>query len=184
MDTMNQLDEADLHERIIANDPSALAEWQDATKPKVVWYVQNLGLSPEDAEEVWNDAMHETILKAPSLEVSGSSLRRWAFRVARNKAVDRLRKADKKPPLSLDEGILDEALVKPAAKPDPRRIEALQHCLESLGERYRTVLRLRTDGIDAAEVAGVLGIAEGSVYKLVQRAKQMMQQCIQGRLGA
>lgn len=184
MDTMSQLDDTDLHERIIANDPSAVAEWQDATKPKVIGYVQNLGLSPEDAEEVWNDAMYETILKAPSLEISGSSLRRWAFRVAHHKAVDRRRRADKKPPLSLDEGILDEALVKPVTGPDPRRIEALQHCLEALGERYRTALRLRTDGIDAAEVADVLGIAEGSVYKLVQRAKQMMQQCITGRLGA
>lgn len=183
MDTMNQLDETDLHERIIASDPSALAEWQDATRPKVIWYVQKLGLSPEDAEEVWNDAMYETILKAPSLERSGSSLRRWAFRVARNKAVDRLRKATK-PPLSLDERILDEPLERPALQPDPRRVDALRHCLEGLGERYRTVLRLRTDGIDAAEVAGVLGIAEGSVYKLFQRAREMMQQCITGRLGA
>jgi RNA polymerase sigma-70 factor (ECF subfamily) len=148
-------------------------------------FVQNLGLSPEDAEEVWNDAMYETILKAPSLEISAASLRRWAFRVARNKAVDRLRKARlTDPPLSLDEGISDEPLVKPALKPDPRRVEALKHCLEALGERYRTALRLRTDGIDAAQVAGVLGIAEGSVYKLVQRAKQMMQECVTGRLGA
>jgi RNA polymerase sigma-70 factor (ECF subfamily) len=183
MNTMDVSDETDLHERIIANDPSALAAWQEATRPKVLRYVQGKGLSPEDAEEIWNDAMYATIVKAPSLARNGSSLRKWAFKVAHHKAVDRLRTATE-PPMSLDEGISDEPLVRPAVKPDPRRIEALRHCLAGLGERYRTALRLRSIGVEASEVAQVLEIAEASVYKVVQRAKQMMRDCITGRLGA
>lgn len=184
MGTMNQVNEIDLYERIIAKDPSAIVEWQDATKPKVMRYVvQTIGLSPEDAEDVWNDAMYETLIKAPALEPGEASLRRWVFRVARNKAIDLRRRAPEEA-VSFEDGHVEEPMVRSTVTPDARRIAALRQCLETLAERYRVALEMKTAGAEASEIAMVLGIAETSVYKVIQRMRASMQTCITGRLGA
>ena len=176
------MDELELHERIIANDPSALAAWQDATKPAIVRYVVKRGLSIDDAEEIWNDAFLATVLEAPTLERDGSSLRRFVFTVARNKAIDRRRRAPAEPPLPLNDELLTVPLGRTVLQPDERRVTALRECLGEIRERYLIVLQMKNDGYGVDEVARVLEIAADSVYKVIERAKRWMRDCVTGRL--
>lgn len=185
MTTMYELDEIEIHERIIAQDPGAIAIWQEAIMPRVLRNLQyQRGLSEQDAEEVWNDVLLTVVNEAPKLAVDGSSLRRFAFIVARNKAVDKLRRDHHRDHVSLDVESAFESLTKPQMKPDERRIKALLDCLEGLKPRYRLTLDLQQHGYSANEMAPALGIKVGSVSQTLKRAKDMMAECVTGRLGA
>src|SRR5688572_25604460 len=89
------MDDVELHERIIMLDPVALAAWEAQHRPAVVGWLVRGGLAPSDAEEVWNDVFAATVSAAPRLEPRGPSLRRYAFRVARNMRADRLEVASR-----------------------------------------------------------------------------------------
>jgi DNA-directed RNA polymerase specialized sigma24 family protein len=65
---------------------------------------------------------------------------------------------------------------------DPIRIAALVHCLAAAPERYRVVLELQQTHNTTAEIAVLMRILPGSVYKIVERAKAWLRNCIIGRL--
>jgi RNA polymerase sigma factor (sigma-70 family) len=185
MATMYELDETEIHERIIAQDPGAIAAWQEAIMPRVMRNLRyQRGLSEEDAEEVWNDVLLAVVNEAPKLVVDGSSLRKFAFVVARNKAADKWRRDHHRDDASLDVDSAYESLTKPQSKPDERRIKALLDCLEGLKPKYRLILDLQQHGYSASEMVPALGIKVSSVSQTLKRAKDMMAECVTGRLGA
>ena len=185
MTAIQEMDEAELHERIIAKDPRAIEAWQERTMPMILGLVRKSRLSEEDGEEIWDDVLMAAVSTAPDRPVDGMSLRKFAVAVARNKIADRLRERIKAgPQTSLDDDVLAETLFKPDLAPDMRRVGALIDCLRTLRERYRVVLELQQSGYDAKEIAGLLDVLEGSVYQIAKRARDAMRVCIEGRLGA
>lgn len=103
-------------------------------------------------------------------------LRTFVAAIARNVAVDILRK--RSPGFSLEQayqggGSLGDLLAAPAeAAPDSRSFEA---ALASLPARDRLILRLfYWEGASYAEIAGVLGVAPGSLGPLMVRARDAL----------
>jgi RNA polymerase sigma factor (sigma-70 family) len=177
--TMN---DEELHERIILLDPVALDAWAANVRPAILGWLVRGGLSIADAEEVWNDAFAATINAAPALEPRGISLRRYAFRVARNLRADRMEAAARLVTTPLDEQ-LETANPNPArALPDGRRVAALLECLERCPERYRLVIELAQSGSDTNALARLLGIDVGSVYQVRRRARLWLQRCVEERV--
>jgi RNA polymerase sigma factor (sigma-70 family) len=172
------MDEVEIHERIIMLDPTALMAWEEEHRPAVVGWLIRGGLATPDAEEVWNDAFAATINAAPGLNPRGISLRRYAFRVARNLRADRLAAASRLATSSFEEGseIGDPYERRPV--PDAGRVQALVACLERCPERYRVVIELAESGRDTEELADLLGIERESVYQVRHRARLWLQRCV------
>jgi RNA polymerase sigma factor (sigma-70 family) len=177
------MDDEDLHERIIMLDPAGLAEWETRHRPSVIGWLVRGGLEPSDAEEVWNDAFAATVNAAPDLTPRGISLRRYAFRVARNLRADRLSLRARSLEARLEAGIDRANPHSPQSMPDRRRIDALKRCLASCPERYRVVIELGEEGRDVEELAAILAIEPGSVYQVRRRARQWLQACINEAVG-
>lgn len=172
------MDDAEFHERIIMLDRAALADWEARHRPAVVGWLVRGRVDPSDAEEIWNDAFAATVNAAPELTPRGISLRRYAFRVARNLRADRVARQ-----VQRNEGSLGAEAergnpydVRPV--PDQRRVGALKQCLEACPERYRMVVELAEEGRDVEELAAILEIDAGSVYQVRHRARSWLQACI------
>lgn len=154
--------------------------------------------SPQDAE----DALQETLVKAwralPGFE-GRSSLRTWLFRIATNTCVNMINRNPKRvlriegtpaggpetspaAPLSesvwiapLPDGFADDEVERPERRyEDKEAVElAFVAALQHLTARQRAVLVLRDVlGFTGAEVAAMLETNADSVYSLLQRAHQ------------
>jgi RNA polymerase sigma-70 factor (ECF subfamily) len=63
-------------------------------------------------------------------------------------------------------------------------LEALRDCLTQLTERARFALEMRFEKrLTREEIATELGITEHGTKNLMQRAKQQLRRCIEGKLG-
>lgn len=173
------MDDDEIHERIIMLDPTALTTWETSHRPAVVGWLIRGGLTESDAEEVWNDAFAATINAAPGLTPRGASLRRYAFRVARNMRADRLEALAKAATSGLDDNAERGDPYERRPIPDEHRVAALRVCLEACPERYRLVIEFADRGRDVDDLADLLGIGRDSVYQVRHRARLWLQQCVE-----
>lgn len=128
------------------------------------------------------DIVHDTMLKvwrgAAGFE-GRSSVLSWILTLARNGAVDHIRKQAR---VSL--GDADETI--PDGDPDPEAVlgaaqdaARLRACVEELPERQRAAIHLAFfQEMTLAEVARVESVAEGTVKSRVFHAKQLLMRCL------
>src|SRR5438046_10275664 len=114
------MNDEELHEQIILLDEDAIREWQAGHSGLIVGWLAKRGIGVPDAEEIWNDVLSATVEAAPRLNPRGVSLRRYAFRVARNLAADRRERLQQEATDPLDEELAERPLRQ--SKPDPRRV--------------------------------------------------------------
>lgn len=129
---------------------------------------------------MWNDVFAVTVAAAPRLSPPGVSLRRYAFRIARNLRADRLRLAKRLQTVPMDEN--SDRSEPSLSPPDPARVEALRECLVQAPERYRLVIELTDQGDGVAELAALFRVQPESVHQLRRRAREWLAQCIEARL--
>jgi RNA polymerase sigma-70 factor (ECF subfamily) len=123
----------------------------------------------------------------------GGSFKAWILRIVTNACYDELRRRQRRPVIPLepedDDGELVESpkwMEDPAATPaermDQSELEsALQHCLDGLDENFRTVVVLvDVSGEDYETVAGIIHKPMGTVKSRLARARQKLQDCLQG----
>ncbi len=124
------------------------------------------------------DLTQETLLRA--LQESATydprwPLRSWLFRIARNLALDLLRRESSRQ--QRNRHARDAAFVPPAAVTVEHQEfqHALERALQQLPEPFRTVFVLR-DGEDLSyeEIAAVLGISVKTVSSRLHRARQQL----------
>lgn len=175
------MDDEELHEGIILLDEGAIREWQARHSGLMLGWLAKRGISEPDAEEIWNDVLGATVEAAPRLNPRGVSLRRYAFRVARNLAADRRERLQREATDPLDEELAE----RPArqSQPDPRRVSALRKCLQGALPRDRLVMELTSDEATVDDLASILAIESGSVYQVQRRARLRLQRCIDEELG-
>lgn len=101
----------------------------------------------------------------------------WMFKVARNRAIDDLRRRKVRwPAMAVPADEVPE-LADPGAGPEARaidrsRLERLRAAMRRLSDLSREVLLLRdVQGLSVAEVAGVLGVPVGTVKSRASRAR-------------
>jgi RNA polymerase sigma factor (sigma-70 family) len=124
------------------------------------------------ADDIAQDAFARLASADPG-EVS--SPRGFLFRVARNLAVDAVRRRDASPVRAVANV---ETVVGPGASPSPEAVLiaeeerlALLAALEALPERARLALMLRkVEGLSPEEIAGRLGVSPRQVQRLIAQA--------------
>ncbi len=154
--------------------------------------IYNLALSLTRSREDAEDVTQETYLRLwRSLpDYRGASAKSYIFRIARNIAIDLIRKKNKS--FELDTVILtdDGEIERDIADPDPDirpdeaflrklTIETVRGCIDSLPLPMRELIVMRDmDGLSYSEIAEILGIPEGSVKSGLFRAREKLKSLI------
>ncbi len=178
----DELTDAELHVRIIRMDAEALRTWHDRYRTRLTLSAQRMGLSPEDAEEVWDDAFLATLkrLAHQPIEPLGGGLRRYLFGVVRRRAADRLRRLGRDPILTSLSDLRAGSVASPTARHvgDEEEVVRLRECIERAPERHRLVASAVLSSASAEEIGELLGIGKRSVYVIVKRTLTWLGDCV------
>jgi len=135
-----------------------------------------------------DDVFQEVLIRAARSHGDIESLDHllnWARTVARRVAIDLLR-ADARRPLALDDDVLHQLehdWRQHDDRTDDRTAEALEHCMKSLTDRTREVLRLRySEGLTGEQVAFQLNRPAATIYQLLTRTYRTLADCIRRRI--
>ena len=162
---------------IVAGNPEGLAEAYDRYASPLYTYCRSLLREPADAA----DAVQDTFVIAASRLAElrdRNRLRPWLYAVARNECHRRLRARTVQVTTPLDEmpDVTDtSADVSGEAERDELRT-LLRSAVRGLnsGEQDLIELQLR-QGLDAAEIAAVLGVSRNHAHALLSRARDQME---------
>jgi RNA polymerase sigma-70 factor (ECF subfamily) len=123
----------------------------------------------------------------------GGSFKSWFLRIVSNECLDELRRQKRRPSVPIDQENEDGEIIESASwmKDDSLPYEdqisnaelekALTHCMDGLEEKFKTVIVLvDVSGEDYETVAGVIQVPIGTIKSRLARARQKMQDCLQG----
>lgn len=110
----------------------------------------------------------------------------WALWLAKSRITDFYRSQGRRPQF-LSDALLEkyaETLIE-RQEVVSRRREALEHCLEKLPDRSRSLLRLKYhDGLKIEQIAEAIRSTPGSVRVTLFRIRDALADCIQRRLAS
>ena len=144
------------------------------TFPKVYAYAASLLRDRSAAEEVTAQAFERAYRKRASFRPSRGSAEAWLFGIARNAALDELRRLKRRAPLEVEP---EDAA---AAGPDDHadlvlRRETVRAALASLDPRERDLVALKfSGGLSNAEIAHVLGMSESNAGTRLHRTLEKL----------
>ena len=131
------------------------------------------------------DAAQEALVKVwrGCAAIPDAKRRAWCARVARNAALDHLRRRKSRPQPATDPGAMPEPLATTPA-PDARAESAefqreLDRALATLGEPYRSIVVLReVEGLAYQEVADTLDLPLNTMKVYLHRAKKRLRETL------
>lgn len=145
-------------------------------------YVASLLHDGPAAEEVTATAFERAYRKRRRFDPSRGEPRAWLFGIARNAALDELRRRSRQAELAVEPADLDGATVETGAEGTERRL-ALKAGLAHLGARDRELIALKFfAGLDNAEIASVLGISESNAGTRLHRAVTKLREALDGSI--
>lgn len=142
-----------------------------------------------------DDAAQEAFISAyEKLEqYRGGSFKAWLLRIVTNACYDELRRRQRQPVTPLKPELNDgETLENPYwiedDTPSPEEEiqeselqKAIQHCINALDDKFRTVLVLvDVEGLDYDTASDVINRPLGTVKSRLARARERVQECLQG----
>jgi RNA polymerase sigma factor (sigma-70 family) len=142
----------------------------ERTFPKVYAYVASLLRDRVAAEDVTAQAFERAYRKRRSYRRSRGSADAWVFGIARNAALDELRRRQRRASLEIDPE--DTASGQPLEDADfALRRETVRAAMARLNGRERDLLALKfAGGLSNAEIGRVLGVSESSAGTRLHRA--------------
>lgn len=110
------------------------------------------------------------------------TFRSWIYAIARNKAIDLMRKRKREVPLTIDEGIVDHQPGPEEAWLAKEQQINVREILEELPEHYKQALYLRyQQELSYDEISTVLNIPVSSVKTHLHRGKEKLRQIMERR---
>jgi RNA polymerase sigma-70 factor, ECF subfamily len=154
---------------VAASHTEAFAELYERTFPRVYAYVASLLRDRSAAEDVTAQAFERAYRKRRSYRAARGSIDAWLFGIARNAALDELRRRKRRATLEADP--------EDTASPSPEdhaelalRRETVRAALASLDGQERDLIALKfAGGLANAEIARVLGMSESNVGTRLHR---------------
>ena len=164
-----------LLQRIVARDERAVAELYDRHSRLVFSVIRRILRSQSDAEDVLQETFVRVWSRADTYDAALGSPATWLTRIARNRAVDRLRaqraraNVDGIPPDTKDAGEIRTAVAAVSDRPDVRTeslalATALRGAVARLPETQRVLIEAAYfDGYTHHELAARFGLPLGTV---------------------
>ena len=145
-----------------------------STFPRVYAYVASLLRDRAAAEDVTAQAFERAYRKRRSFRAGRGSSEAWIFGIARNAALDELRRRKRRAGLHTD--LEDFSGAEPAEYAElTLRREAVRAALATLDPREREIVALKfAGGLGNAELAKVLGISESNAGTRLHRALEKL----------
>ena len=149
-----------------------------AARDDVFAYVATLLGDRSAAEDVTASAFERAYRKQRTYKAGRGSERAWLFGIARNAALDELRRRKRSAALTADPADADTPAPEDAADAALRRA-ALRTALQALPPRERELIALKFHaGLDNAELAAVLGVSVSNAGTMLHRAVTKLRKAI------
>ncbi len=162
--------------RAAAGDRSELIALYLRYRREVYRHARRIVVSHDDAEDVTQQVFLKLMMRLGRYDTSQAEFSAWMRRVARNAAIDHLRR-DR---LVLDARDLERELG--ARSVDQDRGASLREAIEGLPRAQRDVLLLRdVAGLTPTEVARRLGKSRGAVNTCHHRARSAMRRALESQ---
>lgn len=151
-----------------------------SSRDDVYAYVMTLLRDPAAAEDVTALAFERAYRRRRTFDRRRGEERAWLFGIARNAALDELRRRQRVARLVVDPAAEDDDLEQRATAGDDEdeivlRRTTVRHALADLSARDRELIALKFHaGLGNAEIARVLGISESNAGTLLHRTIQKL----------
>ncbi|MBI5289765.1 MAG: RNA polymerase sigma factor [Chloroflexi bacterium] len=175
------MDDALLVSRARAGDLDAFGQLYDAYFNRIYDFSWRVLRDADEAADVTQDVFMKAMQNLPGLS-KAASFKSWLFTIAHNTAVTRAERAGRTIPLP--QPVHEEAfgafdvpdpshLVDPALAADDAELSSLVwEAAAALNPRDYALLDLHVrQGLDSAEIAGVMNVSKGNAYTMVSRMK-------------
>ncbi|HEX6712902.1 MAG TPA: RNA polymerase sigma factor [Thermoleophilaceae bacterium] len=161
------------------NTPQGFEELYRNTFPRVYAYVASLLRDRSAAEDVTALAFERAYRKRSRFSARRGSPEAWVFGIARNAALDELRKLKRRARLETEPADVWSPGPDEEAERAFRR-EEVRAALASLDPRDRDLVALKFDGgLSNGEIARVLGISETNVGSRLFRSVEKLRKACQ-----
>jgi RNA polymerase sigma factor (sigma-70 family) len=152
-----------------AAQAEGFADLYERTFPRVYGYVASLLRDRSAAEDVTAQAYERAYRKRKGYRASRGSMDAWLFGIARNAALDELRRRKRRATLEGDPEDTGSPAPHDEAESAMRR-ETVRAALASLDGRERDLIALKfAGGLSNAEIARVLRMSESNVGTRLHR---------------
>jgi RNA polymerase sigma factor (sigma-70 family) len=152
-----------------------------ASRDDVYAYVATLLRDRGAAEDVTALAFERAFRKAHSFDPTRGGERGWLFGIARNAALDELRRRKRTAALSAEPADVTGRPLEDAAERALERA-AVRVALGRLRARDREVIALKFHaGLDNAQIAAVLGVSPSNAGTLLHRAMTKLREAVDDR---
>ncbi len=178
--------DAELMLRVQRGDRRAFEQLLERYQQPVANYLHRLLGDATEAEDLTQGVFLQVYKSAARYRVSARFVT-WLFTIARNLALNELRRRARHPALSLDAPLADTEPAPARGVPDPRpdgpvdrllqtELEAkIQEALADLPETQRTALLLcREQELAYEDIAAVLGCSLSAVKSLIHRGRETL----------
>ncbi|MEU6852479.1 RNA polymerase sigma factor [Actinacidiphila alni] len=163
-------------------DEAAFRVVYRAVQPQLLQYVRSL-VGPVDAEDVASEAWLQIARDLPNFRGAGDSVRGWAARIARNRALDHIRARARRPVsgAGVDELVQlpDRADTAGEALDAVATDRALAAIAALPREQAEAVLLRVVMGLDSTSAARVLGKRAGSVRMATHRGLRRLAELLE-----
>jgi len=163
--------------RVQKQDKQALQSLYELTSGKLLGLIFRIVKDEFEAEDVLQEVFIKIWLQANQYDGKGSAWG-WLCVLVRNSSLDRLRKIQKHPHISIDE---DDALLNTLREEfdGPNNI-ALNRCLYGLKEQVRkSILLSYLHGYSHSELARTMTVPLGTMKAWVRRGLQELKSCLE-----
>ena len=177
IDARTRVDEADVA-RARAGDTAAFAALVRRHQDRVFGFILRMLDTRDEAMELTQDVFVKAWQALPGWRPE-ARFSTWLLQIARNAALDQLRRRRVVQFAPLDDGmdVADTAPGPEARYASRQRQALLENALQQIAAEHREILLLREiEDLSYAELAAVLGIAEGTVKSRLARARAALLQ--------
>src|SRR3954465_3621959 len=167
--------------QVTLNTPQGFEELYRSTFPRVYAYVASVLRDRSAAEEVTAQAFERAYRKRASYRSGRGSPEARLFGIARNAALDELRRLKRRAPLEADPEDLNALAPEDHAEGIVRR-ETVRAALAAPEPRDRELVALKFQaGLSNTEIARVLGMSESNVGTKLHRTMEKLRRACNDR---
>ena len=151
-----------------------------SSRDDVYAYVLTLVRDRATAEDVTALAFERAYRRRRTFDRHRGEERGWLFGIARNAALDELRRRRRTATLVVDpEDVSEDALIEEDGEDMAVRRATVREALQALAPRERELIALKFHaGLTNAELASVLGVSESNAGTLLHRAIQKLRRAV------